>query len=274
MTGMLEPTPPAPALALPGDLQTRLLGRVTVEYHQEVASTNTRARELALAGAPEGTLVWAESQSGGRGRLGRPWHSPPGAGLYFSLILDPWPKENPSFLTLAAGLSVAEAINQMTSLQPGIKWPNDLLIQDKKIAGILAELDSGGLPPRFVVLGVGVNVNLQPTDIPDEIRDTAGSLLAATGKTWDRSALLGIILEKIEGNYLGLKAGRHNDILQRYRRNSITIGARVRVRQGHVVLEGQVRDVDHRGRLLLESTSGGSLMAVEAGEVSLVRPVF
>ncbi|MBF0528482.1 MAG: biotin--[acetyl-CoA-carboxylase] ligase [Deltaproteobacteria bacterium] len=265
--------PPSILNELTNLLRTKVLGQGRLEHHQLIASTNTRAMDLALDNFPEGTLVWAESQSAGRGRWGRTWHSGPGASLSFSLILQPYPLNRPSLITLVAGLSVAEAIRQVTGYFPEIKWPNDLLINGKKMAGLLAELDSGTRPPRFVVLGIGLNVNLTAEDIPLELRDTAGSLLIATGKTWERIDLLAAILEKLEYYYLLLKENSREEIMSRYRQACITIGADVRVAQGPKVIEGRAVSVDHDGRLVIERTDSGQMELVEAGEVGLVRPV-
>ncbi|MBU2549153.1 MAG: biotin--[acetyl-CoA-carboxylase] ligase [Proteobacteria bacterium] len=254
-------------------LVTSVLGRPALEFHETIDSTNLRARELALAGGQEGTLVAAERQTQGRGRLGRAWHSPPGLNLYFSLILrPPLSPEHTTCLTLAAGLGAAEAIERITKRRPDIKWPNDLLISGRKICGILSEMEVRAGRADFVILGLGLNVNLGPEHLPPEIASLAGSLLIATGRPWDRAQLLAALLNGIEGAYFDLVRGRRAAILSRYREHCVTLGSMVEVAQGTTRRRGRAVDIDESGGLIVESLDDGRRITVDAGEVTLIKP--
>ncbi|MDY6851201.1 MAG: biotin--[acetyl-CoA-carboxylase] ligase [Thermodesulfobacteriota bacterium] len=254
-------------------LQTRILGRGLIEIHTRINSTNQRARELGLTNAPEGTLVLAETQTAGRGRLGRNWHSPPGLNLYFSLILRPnLPPDRTTLLTLAAGVGAAEAVSRVTGRKPSIKWPNDLLMGQRKVAGILSEMETRGANLPFVILGLGLNVNLKPADLPAELLDLAGSLFMATGRDWDRTALLAAMLKEIENQYEALKAGRAGDVLEQYRQACQTIGSQVRIAQGESVIQGTAVAVNESGELVIRPAGGRQLVCVNAGEVTLIKP--
>ncbi|MFH1137610.1 MAG: biotin--[acetyl-CoA-carboxylase] ligase [Pseudomonadota bacterium] len=255
-----------------GAPNTAFLGRGANEHHQTIDSTNLRAKELARSGAPEGTLVTAEAQTSGRGRLGRAWHSPPGRNLYFSLVLRPniSPERLP-ILTLAAGLGVAEALRDITGLGLEIKWPNDILINKMKVVGILSEMEMLGAGVSFVVLGIGINVNLEQGDLPEELAPLAASLLIASGRPWDRVEILAGVLSGVEHNYLEIIQGRPQGVLARYRRACATIGSKVRLADGVQILEGLAVDIDENGALVVELSGDGSLLTVSAGEVTLVK---
>ena len=253
-------------------LKTSVLGRGDIEFHDSIGSTNARAKDLAAAGAPEGTLTTADAQTLGRGRLGRAWHSPPGRNLYFSLVLKPnLPPERTPLITLAAGLGVAEAIKKHTGLDIQIKWPNDLLIDGKKIVGILCEMEMQGPKVAFVILGIGINVNLALSDLTPEIAKTASSLMIASGKSWERPELLAEILYHVENNYLEIGRGSIQSILARYRKSCSTIDSLVGLPQGSEAVEGHALDIDENGELLVELLNTGEVITVSAGEVSLIK---
>src|SRR5262249_30258440 len=159
----------------PGELAPYLRGSWRrVEWRAEIDSTQHLARDLARAGAAEGTVVIAESQTGGRGRLGRQWHSPPGVNLYCSLVLRPAvPLAVMPCLALVAGLGVADAVREVAPLRPGLKWPNDVLVGGRKVAGILTELEAEVERVHHVIAGVGVNLNGGPGDFPPELATKA-----------------------------------------------------------------------------------------------------
>lgn len=220
-----------------------------------------RAHALAREGAGEGTLVFAARQQQGRGRLGRTWESPEG-GVYFSLILRPArsPEEIPQ-LSLVAGLAAAEAIREVTGLSASIRWPNDLLLEERKVAGILIEAKEPA-----VVLGVGINVTTQPTVLPE----TATSL-AAWGAACDPYGLAAGVCRRFEGWYDGWSANGFGPIREALRPWLSHLGEVVRVTRGtaHQV-EGQALDVDEAGRLLLRLESG-AIRSFDAGEVTFLR---
>ncbi|MGI6603616.1 MAG: biotin--[acetyl-CoA-carboxylase] ligase [bacterium] len=249
-------------------LRTRLLGQV-VEYHERVDSTNNRGKELAFQGAEEGTLVVAEEQTGGRGRRGRAWSSPPGTGIWVSLVLRPnfQPSQAP-LLTLTAAVAAAEAVRDLAGVSAGIKWPNDILAGGRKLAGILTEMNAELDVINHVVLGIGINVNTPA--FPEDIAAVATSLfLERGGKPVSRVRLLQSFLERFESWYDRLPQAAEQ-LLQRWRELSVTLGQNVTVTSPAAVLAGVARDVDSEGALLLE-TEDGQVVRVLSGDVSL-RP--
>jgi BirA family transcriptional regulator, biotin operon repressor / biotin---[acetyl-CoA-carboxylase] ligase len=249
-----------------------------VEVHQEISSTQERARELAREGAPHGTLVVSKVQTGGRGRLGRRWGSPAG-GLWMSLVLRPdVPARVAARITQAAAVGVAKALREL-GVEARIKWPNDLLVGGRKVCGILAESSVGNVPVAakkvameetrrvdFVVLGVGLNANLEPQDlgVPD---GEATTLRSELGHDVDLRALLRSLL-----SHLDFELGRiedFGDILDDWRTLDCTLGERVRVQRFGEVLEGVALDLGPEGELLLE-TNGGVIELFE-GEIERLR---
>ncbi|MBE1445928.1 biotin--[acetyl-CoA-carboxylase] ligase [Paenibacillus sp. OAS669] len=185
--------------AIQNRLETKVLGR-TMFYYDEVDSTQIVARERIAQGAEEGTLVIAELQTAGRGRLGRKWHSPKGKGLWMSLVLKPRiPLHFTPQLTLLIAVALCRSLRQSTGLPIGIKWPNDLLIEGKKISGILLESSAEDENLHYVVAGIGIGVNLAQEDYPDdELRAKATSLAIESGKKWDRTEILCQFLKELE----------------------------------------------------------------------------
>lgn len=274
---MSEPTPleagsaPLTAESIRRFLSTAVLGRVEIEIHPEIGSTNARARDLAQAGAPEGTLVLAESQTSGRGRLGRSWHSPAGRNLYFTLILKPpcAPAEA-ALIPLTAGLAGAEAIGRLTGTQPEVKWPNDLMLGGRKIAGILSEMECRGVVVRFVVLGVGLNVNMTATDLPPELAAQAGSLRLALGRPFDRAQVLAAFLNRLETRYRTLLLGGRAELLADYRQVCQTLGSRVQYALENELVTGTAEEIDGEGNLLVRREADGRMIRITAGDVSLL----
>jgi len=240
----------------------RLIG-ATVLRVDRATSTNDLLRGLAEQGAPEGTVVVAREQSAGRGRRGRAWHSPLG-GLWFSLLLRP-PDPSDGRLALAAALGVAEGIRKACGAGLGLKWPNDLILGGGKVGGILLE----SIPP-FVIIGVGVNVNVDPVTLPAGVAGGATSLAAALRHPLDLEATLAAVLEGIDVAYGVLRAGRAPELLQRWRRLSVTLGRTVRIESGGAVVEGRAIDVDADGALVVEAT-GGRRTRVIAGDVTVLE---
>jgi BirA family biotin operon repressor/biotin-[acetyl-CoA-carboxylase] ligase len=246
-------------------LQTR---RFTgpVHHYETLNSTNDLAKELAARGAPEGTVVVAEAQTGGRGRLGREWDSPPGAGLYVSLVLRPMlpPLELPQ-ITLTTAVAVVRAIRRVAGVAPGIKWPNDLLLNGKKLGGILTEMETESDRIRHVVVGVGVNVN--NPGFPPELAATATSLTLALGGSFSRVQLLQAWLEEFEELYDRFLNQGFTEILEEWKRFTVTLGRPATVRQGPREISGQALDVAADGALLLR-TASGEIVRVTSGEIT------
>jgi BirA family biotin operon repressor/biotin-[acetyl-CoA-carboxylase] ligase len=239
-----------------------------IHYFAELESTNVEAWRLAALGAPEGEVVVADAQLRGKGRLGRRWYSPGGLNLYFSLILRPAisPPRAPQ-LTLMAAVALAETIGEILAAPPEIKWPNDLLFGGKKLAGILTESSCDGERLLFVILGVGVNVNVPPRSWPPELEDRATSLLAAGGATLDRAALLSRLLERLEGCYREYLERGFADLALRWERFFGLKGRRVRAESLEGSVCGTALGLDPDGALRLRDDAGGERRVI-AGEIA------
>ena len=195
-----------------------------VYFMESVNSTNTRLKELARQGAPQGTVVAALKQTGGRGRLGRSFSSPPG-GLYLSILWRPeFPPEKASRLSCAGALAACAAIEEVCGVSPDIKWPNDLLLGGKKISGILTEASWQGEGRSFVIVGTGINVNTR--SFPEELRDIASSLYLETGKSWELERLASAFVARLDSVYEGWGEDG-GAFIEEYRRRCITPGREV-----------------------------------------------
>ena len=236
-------------------------------YFRELGSTNSHARELAEAGAPEGTVVVAESQSQGRGRLGRRWESPPFANLYLSILLRPQlSPAHAAQITLMAAVALADVVDGYIPGQAAIKWPNDILIGNKKLAGILTEASCDVERVRYVILGVGINLNYSNRAMPEEIRRRATSLFEATGKPIHRETFLRRLLQGIERCYGELENAGFTALAPRWQNYFAWRGRRVRVELLNQVTIGTAKGIDGDGALLLEDDSGVERRIV-AGDV-------
>jgi BirA family transcriptional regulator, biotin operon repressor / biotin---[acetyl-CoA-carboxylase] ligase len=251
-------------------LNTTVFGKGEIIYFRETDSTNVRAKFLAGEGAPEGTVVVAEKQTQGKGRKGRTWFSPEGEGIYTSIILRPpiAPNEAPK-LTLMASVAVAEALLSLTSLKINIKWPNDIMINGKKVAGILTEISTDMDRIDYVVIGVGVNVNTSRKGLHPDIRQTATSVFMETGKVFPRIALLRAYLEWLEIYYEAFKAKGFDPILNRWKHFADIIGQRISVDLMDSMRVGTVLDVDKDGFLILQDRKG-TIERIISGDVTLL----
>lgn len=244
-----------------------------IHWFESTHSTNDVAARLAEARAPEGTVVVAEMQTAGRGRHGRAWFSPPGAGLYVSVILRPpvdMVKDTSpvTLLTLASGVAIAEAVRAVTGLPAQIKWPNDVLVGGRKLAGILAEsaLQAGTL--QFVVVGFGVNV--RQASYPQEIASRVTSIEGETMQTPDRALILAEMVAMLGERYADLRAGRFDAILGAWRQLASLLGAPVEWDSPSGVVRGRAEDIDRDGALLVRV--GGKVERIVAGEVRWGKP--
>jgi len=238
-----------------------------VVWHAQTGSTNADAAALAEAGAPEGCVVLADHQTAGRGRLGRSWSSPPGTGIYASVLFRPTPRVA-RMLTIAAGVAVAEAIENVAGLGPVLKWPNDVYLggppqSGRKVAGILAEAGlSGG--ETWVVVGFGINV--LPGSLPHELAARATSLDAELGRPVERGELLAACLVRLAERYGDLTEGRCPDVLDAWRlRAMATFGRAVEWDDDGVVKTGVVRNIGDEGGLIVDTGSGAA--TVVSGDV-------
>jgi BirA family biotin operon repressor/biotin-[acetyl-CoA-carboxylase] ligase len=240
-----------------------------VHWLESTASTNDIAARLAESGAQDGTTVVAETQTAGRGRHGRVWFSPSGAGLYVSVIVRPgtgqYDHKNPAaLLTLASGVAIAEAVRAATGLPAEIKWPNDVLVGGRKLAGILAEATVQAGAVQFIVVGFGVN--LQPAAYPPQLASRVTSIEVETTRPADRALMLAEILAALGERYADLRAGRFDAILSAWRRLASSLpGARVEWDSPAGVVSGFAQDIDRYGALLVRV--GERTERVVAGEV-------
>jgi len=248
--------------AVEARLQTRFVGR-RIDYRASTESTMNVARTEAEGGAPEGTVVLAEEQTAGRGRFGRAWVSPAGKNLYLTLIMRPaLHRLRP--LSVVTPLAVCLAVEETAGLAPRIKWPNDVLINGRKLSGILIESELSGQSVKYALVGPGVNVNFDIGEL-SEIGDIATSIKRELGRETSREELLASLLNHFESTY---KRSSSTEILDGWRSRLDTLGRHIRVTFGDQSLEGIAEDVDADGSLLLR-TADGSLMTVDAGEVTL-----
>jgi BirA family biotin operon repressor/biotin-[acetyl-CoA-carboxylase] ligase len=242
------------------------MGR-TIHHFQTIDSTNSKAYQLALQGAEEGEVVIAESQDKGRGRLGRPWVSPPFLNLYLSVILRPrLPPRQASLLTLMAAVATADAVREITGLRPLIKWPNDILLGGRKVAGLLNELHSGTDRVHFAILGIGVNLNMDGKSLSKEIRKVATSLKKELGRPVSRTAFLGVLLQKLEAWYEILLKEGAAPVLEAWRDRARIKGRPVRVASSGETLTGLAVDIDTDGNLIMK-TEDGHQKRIVAGDV-------
>ena len=239
-----------------------------VEVLDEVDSTNTQAKRLAEEGAPSGTLVVSDYQSLGKGRRGRVWDSPKGSSVYMTLLLRPSIlPARASMLTLVMGLSVTQAVKDVTGLEATIKWPNDVVLDSKKVVGILTEMSAQVDYIDYVVIGVGINVNM--TEFPEPLKDMAVSLRQITGHKINRAVLIGEVMKRFEENYgIFEKTQDFSGLLEAYQKVSANYGKNVRVLEPQNEYTGVCKGINSMGELLVE-TENGEIKEVYGGEVSV-----
>lgn len=247
--------------------ETRVIGR-DVKVFQATTSTNDVVEKLARDGVPEGVVVFAESQTRGRGRLGRKWASPPGKGLWFSVLLRPQLAPRAvTQLTVAAATSLRRAIEAQTGLRPSIKWPNDILLSGGKTAGILTELSAELDRVRFATIGIGVDVNCAAADFPAEVRGRATSLAAELGRPVARAELAVAILREFDRDYERVHSGGFAALADEWEAHCGTIGRQIVVRAGDREIHGRAESLGEDGALLLR-TEHGLLEPVVGGDVT------
>lgn len=262
-----------PDLLLPNEikavLQTKRFGK-SIQYFDDLVSTNNAAKQFAMEGAEEGTIIVSEAQNGGRGRLSRGWYSPSGQGIWFSIILRPkfLPQEAPK-CTLMAAVAVTRAIENVLGITCGIKWPNDILYNGKKLVGILTEMNAEMDCINYIVIGVGINVNLTLHEVPEELQQVVASLSEITGTHLNRIDLFAEVLAQLEKIYDEVTYEGFTTIFNDWRKYSITLGQEVNVIGINTNFSGKAIDIDDTGALLVKTET--EMKRVVAGDVS-IRP--
>ena len=248
---------------------TRVIGR-DIHVFQETSSTNDVVERLARDGVAQGAVVFAESQTKGRGRLGRKWVSPACKGLWFSVLLRPELRpQDATQITIIAATALARAFREY-ELAPRIKWPNDILIGERKLAGVLTELAAEIDRIRYVILGIGINVNALASDFPSDVRALATSLRIETGTEIRRAELATAILRELDFDYDRLRRGEFASIADEWGQQCATLGQRVTIRVGERTVHGHAEALDDSGALLLR-TAHGHLERIVGGDVTLEK---
>ena len=250
-------------------LQTKIFGvNSSYIYKTSVTSTNEIAKKMAYQGAATGTVVVAEEQTGGRGRLERSFFSPKGKGILFSVILHPQcsAKDAPKF-TLMAAVAVARAMERL-NLRPEIKWPNDIMFDGRKLVGILTEMSAEIGHVNYIVVGIGINVNFSREDFPESIREIASSLSEIAGEELNRAAVFRAVLEEFEKLYT---ENNFDEVFKLWRKYNITLGKKVTVFSADTgdIFSGTAVDINEDGALIVDTD--GKRKTVYAGDVS-IRP--
>jgi BirA family biotin operon repressor/biotin-[acetyl-CoA-carboxylase] ligase len=249
---------------------TQVVGR-DIRVFQETSSTNDIAEKLGRDGVKEGVVVFAETQTKGRGRLGRKWLSPAGKGLWFSLLLRPNLRPQcATQITVATATALARAIRTHTGLTPEIKWPNDILIGGKKTAGILTELSAELDHIKYVIIGIGVDVNLTASDLPPELRPIATSLKIESGQAVLRAALAAVILRELDADYARICNGQFEALADEWEEQCCTLGKNVAIHIGDRQITGRAESLDADGALLVR-TQHGHLERIIGGDVMLEK---
>ena len=250
--------------------RTGVIGR-DIRVFEQTTSTNDVVDKLARDGVKEGVVVFAESQTKGRGRLGRKWASPARKGLWFSMLLRPDLRpQQATQLTVASATSLRRAIETQTGLKPEIKWPNDILVAGKKVAGILTELNAELDQIKYVVLGLGVDVNQSLAEFPAEFRKSATSLKIEAGRPVSRSELAVAILRELDRDYARINAGDFSSVADEWEEHCTTLGRQVVLRMGERQLHGRAEALGEDGALLLR-TEHGHLERIVGGDVALEK---
>ena len=249
-------------------LNTQIMGK-PVTHYDTMSSTQDIAAEMARRGANEGTLVVAEMQEKGRGRKGRSWVSLPQGGIYLSLILRPnlMPSQVVQ-IPLIAGVALTKAIRETVSLQPMIKWPNDIIVGKKKVGGILTEMSSEIDGVNYVILGIGLNVNMPASVFSEDISNIATSLIDECGKYTSRVKLVQSFLSEFELIYTKFLVQGFGSVRDEWKELNNTIGSRVKITEGMTDIEGEAIDIDNDGFLLVRKENG-DISRIISGDVSL-----
>jgi len=251
------------------NLNTLKWGKEHLYTFEEVDSTNLAAKKLANEGKPEGTVVVAESQLAGKGRLDRAWVSPKGKGIWVSIILRPnILPANAAQITFVIAVGMVKALKKALGLNVQIKWPNDILIDRRKVAGILTEISAEIERVNYIIVGIGVNVNQGENEFPLDFREKAYSLKLALGHKVSRINVLQTMLEEIERSYDFYLKNDFSVIIEEWKSNALTLGQEVKAITGNEIIEGLAVDLDSDGCLIIKDRNNNSHKII-AGDVSV-----
>jgi BirA family biotin operon repressor/biotin-[acetyl-CoA-carboxylase] ligase len=249
-------------------LKTKMMGR-HIHFEQTVTSTQKIAKSLATESCPEGTIVVADEQTNGRGRMARTWYSPSGTGIWMSMIIRPnIPVNLTPQLTLLTAVAIVQAIEEVTPLKPTIKWPNDIMIHGKKIVGILTELQAEADQVHSVIIGTGINVNQKVEHFPDELQNIATSIHIETGTTWERAQLIQMILLKFEGLYELYLSQGFKPIKLLWEGYAISLNKIIIARTLKGTVEGKAIGINDDGVLLIE-TADRSIEHIYSADIEI-----
>jgi BirA family biotin operon repressor/biotin-[acetyl-CoA-carboxylase] ligase len=250
-------------------LKTKFIGQA-VKTYQSVKSTNDIASSIAESTQSEGTIVTAEQQTKGKGRLGRSWHSPLKVGIYLSIILKPkFEPESAPAISVMTAFALAETLKEFTDARIQIKWPNDVMLNGKKTAGILTELSAEKNIINYLVVGVGINVNQTVDDFPVELKEIATSIRRVNRKKTNRVKLLQKFLVKFEKEYLKYSENKYLSSLKKINEYSSLTGEKIELASGKRIIKGTVSNIDKSGALILDSD--GKQVIVSSGEVTVIK---
>ncbi|CAN5493541.1 hypothetical protein BH10CYA1_BH10CYA1_24350 [soil metagenome] len=238
------------------------------ELWESINSTNTRAIEVAAQGGAHGTLIIARQQSAGRGRLGRQWVSPSDSGIYSSFLLRPEAQSIPnlSTITLAVGVAVSKAIRKSVGIEVGLKWVNDLVVDGRKLGGILCEMTSNQ-SGKALIIGIGINVRFEENQLPDDLKEKMIWLERITKQPVDPNSVIAEIANQLEEVYGLLLNGQSNKVLDEWRTGSITLGRRIIATSGERTVEGDAIDIAPSGALIVDT--GSEKIELHAGEITI-----
>ncbi len=250
--------------------RSKIIGREII-FFDTLNSTNTSAMEFAEKGCPEGTVIIADSQTSGKGRLGRKWLSPPGKNLYMSIILRPtFSPRDAAIVTLMSAVACASSIKKLLAIPISIKWPNDIIVSNRKLGGILTEIKADMDRIFHAVIGIGININLAVEEMPEDIKGIATSIKNETGNVVSRTQTALEILTELDKWYILLLTSGNKPIIQEWRRLSSTIGRRVKITVGDKIFAGIAEDIDEEGMLLVKQHDN-SIKKISAGDVTILR---
>ena len=248
-------------------LNTQRFGKV-IDYHDIIDSTNRKAKEFGLQGYPEGTIVVAEEQNRGRGRLDHQWASPRG-GIWFSLVLRPYlTPERAPLLTLLAAVSMIKGIEEVARVPVGIKWPNDIFLKGKKLAGILTEINAEMELINFVVVGIGINVNVHKDCFAGDIAEIAASVVEEKGEEVPRPEILGAILNHMEVLFDKAQKEGFSSVIEEWKNYDTTLGEKVEIHTTTGIISGRALDISEDGSLIMEKKKGENIK-VRSGDLYL-----